>query len=204
VWPVALGFALIHALAFVLFVLWAAPRSTRVTAQAGVPAVDASELRARLCSLADAGLGCELGATEQLDQVVLKYLSGEQARSHVFTLTLDTARRTVFVHEQERAAGAAPRDAEEANMRPMGSFGIDLTPDAKSIYSITNSATYIDLPRLAALDVQLDGPRVRFPQAPEHALDAKHVAYALAAVVTRSGHDYQPILLKSQRGVKIQ
>jgi hypothetical protein len=137
------------------------------------------------------------------DSSVLEYVhASEAARVYRFVVQLDAHAHTLYVREQESAGGAAPRDAAEADMRPTGSVGIDPTrPQAQRVYSKSNNATFLDPTRLAAVAAELRvvAGAVAFASPPAHDADAKHVAYALAALTTRSGWTYQPILFEFQR-----
>jgi hypothetical protein len=197
-WPAMTAFAVGHALAFLLFVLWAAKATTRVAARGA--AVSQELLCARLCSLPATGLPCTV-AREPTHLLTVDYhCAPGVARSLRFMLELDPVRHTVHVREREGASGAAPRDAAEADMRPIGSVGIDPTrPNAQAVYGTTTNTTILEPDRLAALPIALTGEHASLPEAFARAADGTQLAYVLAAVVSRSGWAYQPILFRFQR-----
>jgi hypothetical protein len=202
IWPAMVGFCVLQASAFIGFILWAAPRSTRVEPVEGVSALSVAELQQRIAALPEAGLGVRL-LEASADTSVLEYVhASEAARVYRFVAQLDAHAHTLYVREQESASAAAPRDAAEADMRPLGSVGIDPTrPAAQSVYSKSTNATFLDPTRLAAVAaaLQVANGAVRFASPTPHDADAKHVAYALAALTTGAGWTYQPILFDFQR-----
>jgi hypothetical protein len=198
-WPVLVTFAVGHVLAFIAFIVWAAPRSTRVEAVSSPPAGDA-ELRRALSSLVRTGLGVQAVAGSSED-LVLEYVHDPALpRSVRFVLSLEGSTHTLYVRELEGIGGAPPKDANEASLRSPGEPSFDPTrPDAQRIYGKSTNATSLDPARIAAIDPRIEAHGVRFGAAPEREVDAKHVAYALAAVTTRMGWGYQPILFDFQR-----
>jgi hypothetical protein len=194
------SFALWHVAIFVALSFWAVPRTTRVEATADIVPVEPSLLRERLQSLADATLGCVLRASDKRDRLVLEFVAdGDEQAVHDFVLELAARARVVHVIERESYSGA-PRSPEEAEMRAGGEVAVDPTrPKARWVGSITRSITYVDPARLEELGVTFVGTRAVLRNAPPIELNANHVAYALAAVITRSGYAYQPILFAWQR-----
>jgi len=85
-------------------------------------------------------------------------------------------------------------------MRPLGSVGIDPTmPRAQKIYSTTRLASFVDPARLAAVPLSFEGSRVALPPDFAAAVVERELATVVAALVTRAGWTFQPILFDFQR-----
>jgi len=201
VWPYVVAIASGHAIAFVLFVLWAAVATTRVGPARGTAPASARDLVARLRSLPATGLRCTVADGDAPDELLVDFAFPDDARrSHRFVLTFDEARRTVHAIEQEGSRGAKPRDDAEADMRPPGTVGIDpARPRARQVSGTARLATFLEPERLAAVPIRVAGARVELPASWAREVEAKDLAYVLGAVVTRSGWTLQPVLFGFQR-----
>jgi hypothetical protein len=197
-WPFALPYSIAHFVLFCLFVLWAGAAATRVARVPGAASVPVSQLRVRLASLQRGGAPLRLDP-ESPDQQLVLYLPSAARRFHRLTLHVDEPARIIRVRETEGAAGAAPRDAAEADMRGLGELGIDPTrPKARSVWAATIQTTIIDRARLDALELRFEGDDVQMTGATVASLDATALIHVICAVVTRSGFDWQPVFLLSQ------
>lgn len=196
-WPFMLAGAVLHLLAVVGAVVWLGATVTRVPPAAGVAAVDAGMLRARLLSLVAAGLPASMTESPSIPgngTVLLVDVDlPEQERTHRITVLFDASRARVRVLERIGARGARPASAAEASMRGPGDAAFDPTrPDAQRVSGITWQATMVEPQRLAASQPEFRGARVAALPVPCAALDGEGVLTLLCAVVTRSGWVWQP------------
>ncbi|HEY9109210.1 MAG TPA: hypothetical protein VIN58_21225, partial [Roseateles sp.] len=121
-WPLLVGLAAAHALAFVALIAWAGSHLTRVPALQGAPVASADELRARLLSLAQPA-GPFAITTVDGSAALLVDASPSPRRRHHITLQLDAGR--VLVREKLSIDGDAPQDADEASLRDPGDDLVD-------------------------------------------------------------------------------
>jgi hypothetical protein len=203
VWPFALGYVLAQVAAFVLFIVWAAKAGTRIDRIPGAARVSSATLRARLLSLNDASLPFRVSETDDgTNELWVDYtFAAGQARAHRVFLALDGGRGEVHVRERLGVSGDAPRDAAEADMRPLGSVGIAPTrPKAQKLYSRTVQATVITSEELAAVQLKLQGECVTLPgdyvAAQNQARNADGMVHVLCTVVIRSGFAWQPMFFR--------
>jgi hypothetical protein len=100
VWPFALGYALVHALAICVFIVWAGAATTRVDAVAGGQPISTAQLLVRLDALNQLDAACAVapGSTE-LERVIDLNVKPDAQRAHRLTLSVDPARPLVRVRE---------------------------------------------------------------------------------------------------------
>jgi hypothetical protein len=193
-WLAPLAFAVVHAAVFVLTVCWMASFSTRIEAPAGAAAASAGLLRQRLASLP--ALGLPLAAQVAPAGVRLQWQpANEPGRSHVVTLRLDAAARTVAVTERLRADAATPLSAAEASMHDgFGADAFDPTrPQASRVWLRVAQTTMLDDERLAAAPVALAGEQVVWRGPGAAALpDSDTLMACLAVIVLDSGWSWRP------------
>jgi hypothetical protein len=200
VWPFALGYSLVHALAVCVFIVWAGAATTRVDAVAGVRPVSSAQLLARLDALNQLGAACAVApGTAELERVIDLNLKSDSQRAHRLTLCLDPGRSLVRVREFEGAYGAAPRDADEADMRALGEIGIDPSrPKARKVWIGKVQTTIIDPARVAQITLGFDGAAQDALGAFARQLDADGMIHLICALVVRSGFAWQPIFFGFQ------
>lgn len=199
VWPYAVAFSIIHVGCFVGFTFWAGALTTRVAKASDLPTVSQGDLEARLLSLQQAGVPCSAHHTAGGDLCVDYTFAEGIARAQRLTLRIDSEQRVVRVREQLGVAGDGPRTSSEADMRSVGSVGIDPTrPKAQRIYARSIATTIIEPERLARVPIQLSGPRVTLSADEAAAADPEQLVYLLCAIVTRSGFTWQPVFFWKQ------
>ncbi|MBX3606613.1 MAG: hypothetical protein KF788_15145 [Piscinibacter sp.] len=193
----AIGFALLHVLAFVLAVRWLGAFTTRIDPDAGTLAVGRAMLVRRLASLQSLGLPLEIrpdGASSAGLRITW-HPSAEPERRHVVQLVPDEANREVTVREWLQADGAAPADADEASLRGPGEPAFDpARPDAQRVWLRTVQTTLLDAQRLQALPLALHGDRVAWSGGTPALPDTDTLMALLARIVTRSGWAWCPRL----------
>jgi hypothetical protein len=193
VWPVATAAGGAIAIMVIGFLLWAARRTTEVPPAPGVLTADEARLRARMVSLPAAGVRCRVSAGSP--GVLQVDLPAGADRHHQVLLTLHPTRRCVRVIERLGASGAAPADADEADMRSAGEGVLELSPpDAQRVWSRTRQATMIRPDRFAALSPRFDEADALQPSSRHAHLNAEGTVTLLCAVVTGSGWRWQPSL----------
>ena len=194
--PVALlvALALLHVVVFVGAVLWLAAAATRVDPQPGVPPVAPGQLVARLRALAALDLPLQVAPGASAHEWVLDLAcDADAARAHRVLLTLDAQACRVRVRERLGASGAAPRDADEASMRSIGDPAFDpARPPARRVWACVAQATMIEPQRLAG--VRLRWSPDGLAAADAGGRDAESLLTLMAAVVTRSGWCWQPVM----------
>lgn len=193
----AIGFAVLHAGAFVAGVVWMGRFSTRIDATQGIAAVDAATLLRRLASLRDCGLPLALHTDNAHAELNLSWQPSDQPeRLHSVRLRLVAPDHEVRVHERLGADDAPPLSADEASMRSPGEPAFDPTrPDAQRTWMRTVQATMLDAGHLAGAPVALAGDRVVWtgrglPTLP----DTDALMACLATIVLGSGWHWRPAL----------
>ena len=193
----AFGFILLHGLGFAALVWRLAASTTRIEAMPGTGAVAADVLGARLSALLSSDLPWRLsrGAAAHEWQLDCQ-LPNEEERFHRVLLNVDDARREVQVRERLGANGAAPQDAEEADMRSLGDDAFDTTrPQAQKVWSRTFQTTMIRPERLARVRLNMTGRQAHAEAAPwGDDGNAEAMLTLLAALATRSGYAWQPVI----------
>lgn len=97
VWPFATAYSVAHALGFVLFILWAGTRTTRVPAAPSAELISPARLRARLLSLSALEVPFFVGGGERDDTLVATYhLDPNATRVLRVVLAIDPARPGPF------------------------------------------------------------------------------------------------------------
>jgi hypothetical protein len=194
VWPFATAYCVAHALSFVLFILWAGTRSTRVAAAAGAELISPARLRARLLSLGALEVPFFIGGETRDDALVATYhLDANNTRVLRVFLAIDPARREVRVRERIQASGAPPKDAHERSMRPAaGPYFDPSRPQAQKLSGRVAQSSIIEPQQLAAVPLPLEGDRELLPSDYARALDPERMLHLLCALVTRSGFHWQP------------
>jgi hypothetical protein len=188
------GLALLHVLGFVLAVTSLAAATTRIDAVPNVPPVEARVLVTRLQSLAALGLPLEVAAGASAHEWVVELHDDQDVtRAHRVLLTIDAQACRVQVRERLGARGAAPREADEASMRSAGDPAFDPTrPAARRVWARVAQATMIEPQRLAAVRLRWSAEGVAAADVEGH--DAEAQLTLLAALVTRSGWHWQPVM----------
>lgn len=186
--------ALLHIAVFLAAVLWLATATTRIEPAPGVASIAPAQLLARLRSLAALNLPLQVRPGDaDHEWVVDLNCDAGPGRAHRVLLTLDARAFRVRVRERLGACGAAPRDADEASMRSIGDPAFDPTrPAARRIRASVAQATMIEPQRLAAVRLRWSPEGVA--EAEAGAGDAEAMLTLLAALVTRSGWHWQPLL----------
>lgn len=196
--PVGLlvGLVLLHVAVFLGAVLWLAAATTRIDAAPGVAPVAPGLLVARLQSLAALGLPLQVAPGEGTGEWVIDLLGdADPARAHRVLLTIDPAAGGVQVRERLGASGAAPRSADEASMRAPGAPAFDpARPPARRVWARVAQATMIEPQRLAAVRLRWAPEGVAAAEAGGR--DAESLLTLIAAVVTRSGWRWQPLMFQ--------
>jgi hypothetical protein len=196
-----IAYALAHVAAFLGILVWAAGYATRIGAVTGASFVGADALGRRFTSLAESLQGVTATRQAPGHAWVIDAAEGE-ARVHRVTLDVDERRRTVRVQEFLGASGAAPRDAGERNMRPVGRRISDpKRPQAQAVWSRTWQSTLIEPERLARTRVEFRRDRVEHELQGKSLPDQDALITLLGAVVTRSGYAWQPQLLPRRPAV---
>lgn len=185
-------------------IAWLASAMTRIAPAPGRSPLGAALLGERLADLARR-LGvparCDGAHRWQID------LSPMAAPGHAqrLLLDIDEARREVIVRERAGAAGARPRDADEASMRTPGEPAFDpARPDAQRVAYTSVQATQLTSARLARVQLVLDDAR-RIVQA-DHArpADEKDAVALFALLVTASGYAWRPRFFGGRRDAAAQ
>lgn len=194
--PTALltALVLLHIAVCLAAVLWLAAAATRIEPAAGVAPIAPAQLAARLRSLAALNLPLQVrpGDAEQ-EWVIDLACNADPAHAHRVLLTLDAPAFRVRVRERLGACGAAPSHADEASMRSIGDPAFEPTrPAARRIWASVAQATMIEPQRLAAVRLRWSPEGVAAADA--GAADAEAMLALLAALVTRSGWRWQPLL----------
>ncbi len=191
-----LGAAGVHVLALLAMVLWLASFSTRIYAVPGTPTVAPERLTRRFAALQAAGAPIIFspGASASEWLIDVRPNSGD-GRTHRVRLRVDAAKRAVQLLELVGSTAAKPITADERSMRTLGDPRIDPTrPDAQLIWARTWQSTMIVPERLAATATDFHGDTVRYRLPSDAPQDAEAWVTLLAAVVTRSGYEWQPRL----------
>jgi hypothetical protein len=159
-----------------------------------VPPVEARVLVTRLQSLAALGLPLEVAAGASAHEWVVELHDDQDVtRAHRVLLTIDAQACRVQVRERLGARGAAPREADEASMRSAGDPAFDPTrPAARRVWARVAQATMIEPQRLAAVRLRWSAEGVAAADVEGH--DAEAQLTLLAALVTRSGWHWQPVM----------
>ena len=193
----AIGFALLHLVAFLLAVRWLAAFTTQIAPQTAAPPADRGTLLRRLASLRALGLPLDIRVPAAPHELQLAWQpTGQPGRRHVVRLCVDESTREVVVHERLQADGAAPADADEASMRSAGDDAFDpARPDAQRVWLRTVQTTMLDAARLRDMPLVLRGEQVAWAGPGAPALpDTDTLMAALAAIVVRSGWAWRPRL----------
>lgn len=193
----AIGFVLLHALAFVLAVRWLGAFTTRIAPAAGTPVASMSALVRRLAALPSLGLPLDVHADPSHHTLRFSWRPGGQTeRCHRVTLHLQPEASQVQVLEQVEADGAAPADGHEASMRSLGDEAFDPTrPQTQKVWLRTVQTTLLDDQRLAAAPVALAGDGLAWQGPVERRLaDSDALMACLAVIVLRSGWTWAPQL----------
>lgn len=193
VWPFATAATVLHAAAFVGFVMWAGGALTRVTADPSSAKASGATLAGRLLSVGSVGAPFDVESRSAGEIVVwYRYPEGEE-RSHAVILNLDQAKSQVRVRERVSANGARPKTAEEASLRgPAAPYQDPARPRANRVYGTVAQTSPIDPARLRAMPVTFTGNRASLPAGFAPGLDEDGMVTLLCAVTTRSGWDWQP------------
>lgn len=191
----AIGGALLHAVAFVLAVRWLAAETTAIDAAPHTPAASRAALALRLASLGTLELG--LRVDDRAAPAGLRFVwqpSGDSERCHHVELRLDEAAHAVVVLERLQADGAAPVDADEASLRGAGDSAFDPTrPDAQRVWLRTLQTTMLDAAQVEAAPVVLQDGRAAWSGAGRPALpDTDTLMALLAKIVLHSGWAWRP------------
>ena len=187
-----LALAVLQLTLFVAAVAALATAATRVGAVDGAAVASAEGLGRRLRSLTALGLPLRVVAGEQPGTWRVD-LHDTPERAHCVLLSIDAAKRRVVVRERLGVMGAVPRDADEAAMRGIGDVAFDAArPRASQLHSRTAQATMIVPERLEAVTLQCAGDQVLHANAGGR--DAESTVTLLAALVTRSGYEWRPVL----------
>jgi hypothetical protein len=196
-WMVAFG--LIHVAGILGLLVWLAGYTTRIGAVPTVAFVGQDALGRRLESLAASLEGVAASREANSAVWVIEAAEGEE-RIHRVTVDVDERGRTVQVREFVGASGAAPRDADERNMRPLGKRLHDpKRPNAQAVWSRTWQSTMIEPERLSRTVLEFRRDHVEHELQGRTLPDADALVTLLAALVTRSGYDWQPQLLPKRR-----
>jgi hypothetical protein len=202
------GFMLLHIAGFAALIWQLSSLTTRIEAEARTTPVSARVLAARLQSLVQtlgeqgAPWSCSAGevAGEWRIDSHCAFAQGEdgdgralEPRFHRVLLNLRPGAREVQVRERLGADNAAPVNADEASLRSGGDEWFDPSrPQAQRVWQRTWQTTMVQPDRLAAVRLQLLGDQA---QAERHAAaDATAMVTLLAALVTRSGWSWQPVM----------
>ena len=119
-----------------------------------------------------------------------------EGRTHRVVLRIDATHGEVLVRELLGATAARPRDARDADLRPVGSTGIDPSrPEAQRVWAKTVQTSFLDPERLTRTPVTLHEREVTLSEELTGALDDDGLLYVLCAVVTRSGYAWQPVFV---------
>jgi hypothetical protein len=196
-WSLALsvfGFIVLHLAGFAALVWQLAWLTTRIEASQATP-VSADRLGQRLQSLLADQAHWQLAPGGVRHEWLLDHTPpGEGTRLYRVLLNIDPLRCEVQVREREGVSGAAPRSAEEACMRSVGDDTVDAArPTAQRVWSQRLMATIIDPQRVAAEPLQIIGSHAQFPGS--IAADSESLLAVLAALVTRSGYAWQPVMM---------
>jgi hypothetical protein len=197
----AFGYVLLHLAGFALLVGGLASATTRLEAAPATAPVDASLLAVRLRSLVDdAVLPWRLSHGDSVHAWVLDSVAPDaQQRYHRILLDIHPARAEVRVRERYGADGARPLDADEASMRVVGDAIGEVHPDAQRVWLRQAMTTIVEPHKLAAVALQIDGAVVRVTGGAGDTTDDDTVLTLLAALVTRSGYAWQPVLWRRGR-----
>lgn len=193
----AIGFALLHAAAFVVAVMWMGAFTTRIEPAAGTPAASTATLVQRLAALPSLGLPLDLHADPAHRRLQFVWSpDGADAQRHHVTLSLQPEAMQVEVLEQLRADGAAPADAGQASMRSLGDPFFDPSrPQAQKVWLRTVQSTMLDQERLAAAPVTLVGDQLAWRGPALRTLpDTDTLMACLAHIVVQSGWSWAPRL----------
>lgn len=193
VWPFATAATVLHAAAFVGFVLWAGSALTRVAADPSSARASGATVAGRLLSLGSVGAPFDVESRSAGEIVVwYRYTAGEE-RSHAVILNLDEAQSQVRVRERVSANGARPKTEAEASMRgPADPYQHPARPRADRVYGTVAQTSPVDPARLRAMPVTFTGDRASLPAGFAPGLDEDGMVTLLCAVATRSGWDWQP------------
>lgn len=188
------GLALGHVAIFLTAVVWLAAAATRIDAAPGVAPAAPEALVARLRSLAALGLPLRVSPGPTANEwVVDLHADAQPDRHHRVLLSIDPEAACVRVRERLGASGAAPRDADEASMRTIGDPAFDPTrPQATRVWARVAQATMVEPHRMEAVNLRWSPEGVAAADA--GARDAESLVTLLAALVTRSGWRWQPLL----------
>lgn len=193
----AIGFALLHAVAFVMAVLWMGAFTTRIEPAAGTPVASTAMLVRRLAALPSLGLPLDLHADPAHRRLQFAWTpGGPDTQRHHVTLNLQPDTMQVEVLEQLRADGAAPADAGQASMRAPGDPFFDPSrPEAQKVWLRTVQSTMLDQQRLAAAPVALVGEQLAWRGPALRTLpDTDALMACLAHIVVQSGWSWAPRL----------
>lgn len=193
----AIGFALLHAAAFVVAVMWMGAFTTRIDPAAGTPVASTATLVQRLATLPSLGLPLDLHADPAQRRLQFAWTpDGVDAQRHHVTLNLQPDTMQVEVLEQLRADGAAPADAEQASMRSPGDPFFDPSrPQAQKVWLRTVQSTMLDGERLATAPVALIGEELAWRGPALRTLpDTDTLMACLAHIVVQSGWSWAPRL----------
>ena len=188
------GLALLDIAVFLLAVLWLAACATRVDAAPGATVVPVATLEARLRSLAPLGLALQLQPGDGAGAWRITITTCEEPqRSHHLLLDIDAAARIVRVRERLGVSGAAPLDADEASMRTPGEPALDAArPNAQRMSSRVAQTTMIEPAQLAAVELRWSPDGLASAEAGGR--DATSMVLLVAALVTRSGYGWRPMM----------
>ena len=194
IWPGGVAFAVAHAAAFAISVLYFGSTTTRVPASPHTVAVRAETLRARLQALATVSAPIEVTAGDEGELVVSYRYAAGVARGHQARLVLQPERQEVRVKERLSASAARPVDERERSLRAPGDPPFDPSrPSATSVSHSVAQTSRMDPGKLAAVPVSLHGDSVEVPRDYAAQLDNDGMVLLLCAVVTRSGWNWQPV-----------
>lgn len=197
------GFIVLHGLGFAALIYLLASTTTRIEAAPGTSFVDAATLGARLQLLLSADVPWKLSRNSGMhgdthEWCIDSDLPNDEKRFHRVLLNIDQAKREVQVRERLGASGAAPKDADEASMRSLGDEAFDSArPEAQKVWSRTFQTTMIKPEQLAQVRLHLMGSHAQAEASVlAETADSKMLLTLLAALVTRSGYAWQPVMAK--------
>lgn len=197
-WALALsvfGFIVLHLAGFAALVWQLAWLTTRIEAGPATP-VSAAQLGQRLQSLLADRPHWRLARGATAHEWVLDDAPGGDASSRLYRvlLNIDPLRCEVQVREREGVSGAAPRNADEASMYSVGDETVDAArPAAQRVWSNRLMATIIDPARVAAMPLHIIDSHAQL--AGSIGDDSESLLALLAALVTRSGYAWQPVMM---------
>ena len=188
-----LCFLALHVVGFALLVWHLAWLTTRLEAGPAAP-VPADLLAQRLQALLAASPEWRLAPGEAAHEWLVDSTEASAERSHRVLLNIDETRREVQVRERESVTGAAPRNASEASMRTIGDERVDAArPDAQRVWARRLMATILAPERVAATALRIEAGHAQLVG--RIGGESESLLHVLAALITRSGYAWQPVMM---------